>query len=317
MYSKINMPNGLNSGSCKALVAYLDKEEKGFFFDKNNEKASKERVQKEIDNNVFKLTKTEDKFYMISFSPSQHELQSMVGREVNDINDLNFEEKTKLFNDLKSYTHNAMDIYAQNFNRDNVKSGQDLTYFARIETERTYSHFDKDVKEGKAKVGDKKEGLQFHVHVIVSRKSADGKVKLSPNTRFRGAKWDKNGTEITRGFNYTNFTQSCSKQFTQQFNIQTRKDHTKGMSNVNAGVNKATGALKGQAVKHVNQVLGENLKIERAALSKVQQVVSVAKSISTIATAVTAGTNPASAAKAAIDLAVKAGKAIHAAAAGM
>ena len=69
MYSKINMPNGLNSGSCKALVAYLDKEEKGFFFDKNNEKASKERVQKEIDNNVFKLTKTEDKFYMISLQP--------------------------------------------------------------------------------------------------------------------------------------------------------------------------------------------------------------------------------------------------------
>ncbi len=311
------MPNGLNSGSCKALVAYLDKEENGFFFDKNNEKASKERVQKEIDNNVFKLTKTEDKFYMISFSPSKHELQSMVGREVNDISDLNFEEKTKLFNDLRNYTHNAMDIYAKNFNRDNVQSGQDLTYFSRIETERTYSHFDKEVKAGIAKVGQKKDGLQFHIHVIVSRKSADGKVKLSPNTRFRGAKWDKNGTAITRGFNYTNFTQNCSQQFTQQFNIPTRTNHTKGVSNVNAGVNKATNAVQGQAVKHVNQLLGENLKVERAALSKVQQVVSVAKSVSTIATAVTAGTNPASATKAAIDLAVKAGKAIHAAAAGM
>lgn len=311
------MPNGLNSGSCKALAEYLDKEEKGFFFDKHNEKATKERVQKEIDNNVFKLTKSEDKFYMLSFSPSQHELKSMVGRDVNDISDLTFEEKTKLFNDLRNYTHNAMDIYAQNFDRDNVKGGQDLVYFARIETERTHNHFDKEVKEGKAKPGEKKEGLQFHVHVIVSRKSADGKVKLSPNTRFRGAKWDKNGTQITRGFNYTNFTQSCSRQFTQQFNIPTRQNHSKGVSAVNAGVNKATGAIKGQAVKHANQLLGENLKVERAALSKVKQVVSVAKSVSTIATAVTAGTNPASAAKAAIDLAVKAGKAIHAAAAGM
>jgi hypothetical protein len=314
MYTKINMPNGLNSGSCKALVEYLDKEEKGFFFDKHNEKAPKERVQKEIDNNVSKLTKTEDKFYMLSFSPSQYELKSMVGKEVSDINDLNFEEKTKLYNDLRNYTHNAMDIYAQNFDRDNVKSGQDLVYFARIETERTHNHFDKEVKEGKAKVGQKKEGLQFHVHVIVSRKSADGKVKLSPNTRFRGAKWDKNGTQITRGFNYTNFTQSCSRQFTTQFNIPTRQSHSKGTSNVNAGINKATGAIKGQAVKHVNQLLGENLKIERATLSKVKQVVSVAKSVSTIATAVTAGTNPVSATKAAIDLAVKAGKAIHAAA---
>lgn len=308
------MPNGLNSGSCKQLVDYLSKE-KGFFFDNTNEKASNEKVQEDIDKNIKSLKKGEDRFYMVSFSPSQSELQQMVGRKVTDIKELTYEEKTKLYSDLREFTHNGMDIYAKNFNRENVNSRDDLVYFARIETERTYNYTDKEVINGEKKRGENKEGLHFHIHVIVSRKSADGKVKLSPNTKFRGNKWERKDTQqkVTRGFDYKNFTQSCSQKFTKQFNITTRNNHTKGVSNANAGLNKATNKVKGEITKHINELLGDNLKVERQILSKTQQGVAIIKNIANVA----AATNPASATKALVDLSVKAAKAIHSAAAGL
>ena len=245
---------------------------------------------------------------MLSFSPSQEELKQMIGRDISDINELTYKEKVKLYSDLRSFTHNAMDVYAKNFNRDNVKGKDDLLYFGRIETEREYKHYEKEVINGKAKTGDIKTGLQFHIHVIVSRKSANGKVKLSPNIRFRGAKWERRdtGERVTRGFNYRNFTEQCSKEFTNQFNIETKKNHRKGV--LDTGINKIKGKAKGQVYKYTNQVFGEELKTERAALAKINQMSSIVKNITSVAAA---GSNPVSASKAVIDLAVKTAKAIH------
>ena len=67
-----------------------------------------------------------------------------------------------------------MDEYARNFQREAVKNGGDLMYYARIETKRTYSPSDEEVRQGTAKIGEVKPGLNLHVHVIVSRKSLDG-----------------------------------------------------------------------------------------------------------------------------------------------
>lgn len=53
-------------------------------------------------------------------------------------------------------------------------------YYARVETKRSYHPEDEEVKQGIARIGEPKPGLNLHVHVIVSRKSLDGKVKLSP-----------------------------------------------------------------------------------------------------------------------------------------
>lgn len=306
------MPNGLNSGSCKALVEYLDKEERGFFFDKNDEKASANRVVKDINGNVNKLGKNEDKFYMVSFSPSKNELQQMVGREVGGIGELTYEEKTKLFSDLRNYTHDAMDIYAKSFNRDNVKSGKDLLYFARIETERTYNHYDKEVQQGQAKTGDIKDGLQFHIHVIVSRKSADDKTKLSPNIRFRNCQF-KNGTqkEVTRGFNYTEFTEKCSAKFTEKFNIQTRANHNKGVQTQsfvkNIG-NKSKNMIKSKVKSKVkNELLQDSLQTERQIYGNVMKVAGTVNKF----TSLVAGSNPVTAVKPLADLATQAIKAIH------
>ena len=42
--------------------------------------------------------------------------------------------------------------------------------YARVETERSYHPEDEEVKQGIARIGDPKPGLNLHVHVIVSRK---------------------------------------------------------------------------------------------------------------------------------------------------
>lgn len=56
-------------------------------------------------------------------------------------------------------------------------------YYARVETERSYHPEDEEVKQGITRIGEPKPGLNLHVHVIVSRKSLDGKVKLSPGAK--------------------------------------------------------------------------------------------------------------------------------------
>ncbi len=48
-------------------------------------------------------------------------------------------------------------------------------YYARVETERSYHPEDEEVKQGITRIGEPKPGLNLHVHVIVSRKSLDGK----------------------------------------------------------------------------------------------------------------------------------------------
>lgn len=280
MYTKINMPKGLNSGSCKSLADYLDKEEKGFFFDKNDSKVSSKEIIKEIDNAGKKgIRKSDDKFYMLSFSPSGHELKQMVGRDVSDIHDLSFEEKTRLFSDLRSFTHHAMDLYAQNFSRDTVNGKDDLLYFGRIETQRTLNLYDKEVKEGKGKVGDKKSGLNFHIHVIVSRKSADGKVMLSPNIRFRNKEFKQgNNEKMVRGFDYTNFTTKCHDVFKAQFNINYKNNfnytHDKGFCT--AG-NKVLSQAKQVASSYILQ--GE-MQTEQKMLGNVQQGANIMKGFS-------------------------------------
>lgn len=302
------MPKGLNSGSCKSLVEYLNKEERGFFFDKNDEKAKPERVQAEIDQAGKKgIRKEDDKFYMLSFSPSKHELSQLVGRKVDDIKNLTYDEKIRLFSDLRSYTHNAMDIYAQNFNRDNVQSGKDLVYFARIETERTYHHFDKEVKAGKVKAGEQKDGLQFHIHVIVSRKSADGKTMLSPNIRFRNKEFTQGNEKMVRGFDYTNFTTKCHDQFSSQFNISYKRnyDYTRDKSvSDNAALqlkSKVTSQLKSTISNGITQ--GE-FSIEKKMLSNSMQAARIMKTAMQL-------TNPATATKQILQEALNTAQKVH------
>ena len=139
---------------------------------------------------------------MLTLNPSHDELCSVIGRSVNDRSELSVEELGQINDYLKRLTHDAMDAYALNFQRASVRSGDDLLYFARIEQSRiykpTYANISREMP-----IGREKGGLNYHVHVIVSRKSKDGKVKLSPNVVSRGNEWELAGKNVVRrGFNH-------------------------------------------------------------------------------------------------------------------
>lgn len=214
---------GGNKGSCTDLVSYLDKEkDNGLnFFSHTEDDISIYEVISSIDNNKFKMGKDEAKFYMLTLNPSERELQHLIGRDIDNLDELPVNERKELFVKIEDFTKQAMDKYAQNFDRPTVKSGDDLMYFARIETERLYKKDDILVKDGLKKIGEKKEGLQVHVHVLVSRKSKDGKVKLSPNAKSAGNQWNlKDRGNVQRGFSHDKWKGEVQEVFNQNFNYK-------------------------------------------------------------------------------------------------
>ena len=163
-----------NSGSCRALVNYLSKEDKGkglekeSFFSHDNDEVLSIDVIKSIDNNCPLIGKQEAKFYSLVVAPRPDEMDHIK----------NDKER------LKSYVRDAMDIYAQNFNKKDGTSknltGKDLVYYAKVEENRYYKGTDEAVKQGTAKQGDVLPGDNTHVHIIVSRQDKSKTTKLSP-----------------------------------------------------------------------------------------------------------------------------------------
>ena len=176
MFAKIHPAEDVksgNTGSCHDLVRYLEKEtgEGQRFFSHTEQDISPERVIMDIDGNKKALGANDAKFFMLSLNPSQSEQMHLIGREVDDFKELTSQEKKEVFQKLEEFTRSAMDEYALNFGRDNIRGGRDLMYYARVETERSYHPEDEEVKQGIARIGEPKPGLNLHVHVIVSRKS--------------------------------------------------------------------------------------------------------------------------------------------------
>lgn len=219
MFVKVSPPPvGDNKGSCQKLANYLSKED-GSFFDGNSRDVSYEKVVNKIDKNASHgLRKVDDKFYMIAINPSHEELEHIIGRKVKDTSELTLKDRSKIEDALKEYTHDVMDVYAKNFGRtEKVKGKEDILYFGRIESYRTYNFNDTEVEQGLKKTGDLKDGLNYHVHVIVSRKSADGYTKLSPLSKSAGNEWIKDDKLLKRGFSHENFKLLSQEKFSERF----------------------------------------------------------------------------------------------------
>ncbi|MEM6342932.1 MAG: DUF5712 family protein [Bacteroidota bacterium] len=170
----VKAERGSNQGSVGKLVRYLEKENRGKastertpFFSHQRDRVSGYEVQRHIDGNVRKLSRKDGKFYLVNISPSQKELQH-IGNDPRK---------------LMIYTRQVMQAYAENFGKG--LEGKDLVYYAKIEQDRYYHGNDPAVKAGKAKQGEPKPGLQTHIHVIVSRKDQENRLKLSPLSRHR------------------------------------------------------------------------------------------------------------------------------------
>ena len=233
MFARVHPPTeikGGNKGSCYDLATYLNKEQGvgQHFFSHTEDNVTVEDVIININNNKKAIGKDEAKFYMVSLNPSEAEQRHLIGRNVNDISELSEAERQTVFRKLETFTRSAMNEYAKNFERDNIRSGADLMYYARIETQRIYKPEDEEVKSGAARIGEVKPGLNFHVHVIVSRKSLDGKTKLSPAFgKSAGNEWELEGRgTVKRGFSHEKFKVSVQNSFNQEFNYQSTKEET-------------------------------------------------------------------------------------------
>ncbi|MBO3272282.1 DUF5712 family protein [Hymenobacter defluvii] len=176
-----------NTGSVVRTVNYLVKEAKKDgrepqFFTVTQDGVGADEIKQAIDRNSKGLRKEQAKFYSLVISPNARELD-VIGNDP---------EK------LKAYTRARMEHYAQNFALPAGKRLQsvDLVWGAILHQERTYRGTDQAVIAGSAKVGERREGLQTHVHILVSARDATRKITLNPQgpkKRFDMIEWQNSG----------------------------------------------------------------------------------------------------------------------------
>lgn len=183
-----------NSGSCSNVIAYLEHEDlerlqKGekieTFFSHNDDKVDPNFIIDSIDNNRKKLCKSDSKFFVLTLSFSDSEIKHL----------------TKIDDDIPERIRNfvreeVMERYAENFNK-NLKS-EDLMYFAKIHHERKK---------------DSKNEFNHHCHIVVSRKTLNGKIRISPMTNHINT----NEGAVKGGFARKDFYEKVEKSFDDRF----------------------------------------------------------------------------------------------------
>jgi len=239
MYIKIHNDKQYdNCGSCSALIDYLEKEnedlglnDRRLYFNNEGDSYSPLNVQFNIDENKGRLGKNETKFYTLSINPSQNELKYIANiatlRKVDSISQFTPSELKAYEQEIKNYVNNVMEIYANNFYRVDSQTkelknftSKDLVYYCKIEHSRSYGRDSNEVREGLKKVGEAKEGLQTHVHVVVSRMDKEQKNKLSPLATAKNSSIKLNGENVQVGFYRKDFFQKCETAFDSQFHYK-------------------------------------------------------------------------------------------------
>uniref|UniRef100_F4CEJ1 Molybdopterin-guanine dinucleotide biosynthesis protein MobB n=1 Tax=Sphingobacterium sp. (strain 21) TaxID=743722 RepID=F4CEJ1_SPHS2 len=227
MYINItDSEKGDNKGSSGGLVHYLEKEnrmdgeqQKEYWFNGTGSNILPHEVRMKIDENIAKLGKNDSKFFLVNISPSQKELAFLVQK----YGEQGAKEK------LKEYAVKVMDGYARNFKRPGINGNRDLLWFAKLENYRYYGHNDKEVKNGTKKRGERKEGRQMHVQVIVSRKDITNSIKLSPENTSRGK--NKAHSQKLGQFDRTAFKQSGETLFDEFFGFERNLKESFGYAN--------------------------------------------------------------------------------------
>jgi hypothetical protein len=202
-----------NKGSCGGLMEYLGHEAKSnktapLFFGGVKENISAGEVRAAIDGNVKGLRKGEVKFYSLVISPSPDELKH-IKENSHTPHGISMEDSLRLF------TKSVMENYAQGFNLKNGRklSSSDLQWYAIIHNERQYKGSHLEVLQGEAKKGAVKEGLNAHVHIIVSKRDVSQQITLNPQSakeRFYIKGWQKENEEsFDRIFGYSREVKSA------------------------------------------------------------------------------------------------------------
>lgn len=134
-----------------------------------------------------------------------------------------------------------MDEYAKNFKRPGINSHKDLVWFGKHENYRYYNHTDKEVKSGAKQKGERKEGRQMHIQIIVSRKDITNTIKLSPQNTSRGK--NKEHSLKLGQFDRTAFKQSSEHMFDDYFGFERGLKDTLNYANT---MKKGTATQKAQ-----------------------------------------------------------------------
>ena len=186
-----------NTGSCAQTLNYLQheavgEEQEAAFFSADSDELSAAQLLQTIDSNVKGLRATEAKFYSLVLSPSEQEL-AHIGSDPDK---------------LRVYTREVMSQYAQNFSLPGGRQlgSQDIKWGAVLHQDRTHRGTDPEVVAGTARAGQKRTGLQAHVHIIVSARDAQQQITLNPGgrrQRFDLMRWQTAaGRQFERQFGY-------------------------------------------------------------------------------------------------------------------
>lgn len=246
------------SGSVRDFVQYLEKEneqvspeDQEHFFDQKNDKISAKEVISGIDTNTTKLNKKDPRFYSIVVSPSQRELKA-IGNDSEKLRQYTRElmkDYAASFYRDKKITVNDIKYYAK-IERERTFKGADKEirenqpYATKIlQLKKEVRNIEKGKRKGKIKKilkeierleqdaphkingkrivrGMKKEGMQKHVHIIVSRKDVTNSFKLSPLAPNKEAETVLNGKQQKQGFNRDKFYQAAEKTFDTKFKFK-------------------------------------------------------------------------------------------------
>ena len=228
-----------NKGTSIRLVNYLKHEEEQEaeprFFNDKKDHFSGEEVLQQIDNNVKGLKAGDDKFYSIYIAPSEKELQHIQ----NDNNALirytkkvmeNYASNFNLKNNTKlppgqlvwfATIHHDREIKNIDLVQENLLSKKEQKVIDELRGKndpnsdqrirkiyekaklRNENRFDRNV----FKIGDKKPGLNKHVHIVVSARNRDQTITLNPQTR-------------QSRFNIRSFQSKSCKDFNELFHYK-------------------------------------------------------------------------------------------------
>ncbi len=243
------------TSSVTDFVNYLEKENEEkhpeyqeHFFDQYNDKVAPGKVIAEIDNNTAKLKKTEPKFYSLVISPSAKELkhinndssllQKYVRELMKDYADSFFRDRKITVDDIKYFAKIEHERTYRGFEK---KVKENLPYRNKIaklkhdivkvrngELKGNVTNILRNIEklelqaphkiDGKMLVeGMKKDGIQTHIHIIVSRKDITNTYSLSPGAKFKESETILNGKKVKQGFHRDKFFEMSEKTFDKVF----------------------------------------------------------------------------------------------------
>lgn len=163
------------------------------FFDMEGHIVTAAEVMEKIDRHHLGLHKDEAKFFCIMLDPSDPEIAAM-GADL-----------TERLANGQQYVFDIMDAYAKNFHRNGIDDRHNLTAYAIT-----------NLYKGKEKKD------QLHWHIIVAKKDASNKYKLSPLTNHRST---TKGV-VKGGFDRIAFDKECERLFDERFGYNRRVEES-------------------------------------------------------------------------------------------